>query len=160
MSVKNNRHTEKETKKLQSCLHSEQQEKRVPSSPCKILSPFQLATRSKSRKLVAPALCAAVCQTLTSHDPVGGAEPREHAVDGREPAGFRGHVAPQLGHDHQETSLHSKQGQAHVTSACSFSSSHTARAGSCASPKTRTGVHKASCCFNSSRLQQHHLWQD
>lgn len=53
-------------------------------------------------------------QTLTGHDPVGGAEPCEHAVDGREPAGFRGHVAPQLGHDHQEASLNSKQGHSHL----------------------------------------------
>lgn len=57
--------------------------------------------------------CVQLCQTLTGHDPVGGAEPREDAVDGREPAGVRGHVAPQLGHHHQETSLHGKQGHWH-----------------------------------------------
>lgn len=96
-----------------STLNNKRKEYTALPAKCCPLSSLPLEAGAESWCQQSP-VQPAVCEALTGHDPVGGAEPREHAVDGREPAGFRGHVAPQLGHDHQETSLHSKQRQAHL----------------------------------------------
>lgn len=68
-------------------------------------------------------------QKLTWHDPVGGTEPCKYSVNRCEPADLSRHVASQLSHYNQETSLQNKHCHTWTFPVCSGFRLHTENKG-------------------------------